>query len=133
MIVRPRKGTERVYIAGPMTNSRTPGYNVEAFTKAKEILSERYPSEAVISPVDIVVDVVRKLGPDEPERSFPACFALLLARPPWRDAVLREEMAALRRCTKIFLLPGWEESEGARNELAAALACGMEVEQCPSE
>lgn len=38
-----------------------------------------------------------------------------------------EELNALKECSHIFLLDGWEKSEGARNEVLAALELGLKV------
>ena len=37
------------------------------------------------------------------------------------------ELAAVKSCDAILLLCGWEKSEGARGELAVALANNLEI------
>lgn len=39
----------------------------------------------------------------------------------------------LYMCDTIYLLPNWENSKGAREELASALNVGMTVEVAPTE
>ena len=42
-------------------------------------------------------------------------------------------MELLALCDTIYLLPGWENSEGAKQELSCALAMKMRVEVAPVE
>jgi hypothetical protein len=45
------------------------------------------------------------------------------------ERVLEADIAALRKCEAIFMLRGWESSEGARKELNVALEMGIPVVQ----
>lgn len=51
------------------------------------------------------------------------------ASPELVEKVLEADIAALRKCDAIFMLRGWETSEGARRELRVALELGMPVVQ----
>lgn len=51
------------------------------------------------------------------------------ASPELVERVLEADIAALRKCDAIFMLRGWETSEGARRELGVALEMGVPVEQ----
>lgn len=42
-------------------------------------------------------------------------------------AVMDADLAAVRSCDAIYLLHGWEESRGAKKELAEAIACRLQV------
>ena len=44
-------------------------------------------------------------------------------------AVMDADLAAVRSCDAIYLLRGWENSRGAKKELAEALAHGLKVMQ----
>ena len=44
-------------------------------------------------------------------------------------AVMDADLAAVRSCDAIYLLRGWENSRGAKKELAEALAHGLQVMQ----
>lgn len=43
---------------------------------------------------------------------------------PWHEH-MRRDIRALTRCTAIFLIPGWEQSKGARLEYEIARQLGM--------
>lgn len=49
--------------------------------------------------------------------------------PELLDKVLEDELRVLSECDAIFLLDGWENSEGARKELECALNNGLKVVQ----
>ena len=44
-----------------------------------------------------------------------------------REQHMKRDMAMLATCDRIFMLKGWEKSEGAKLELMVATACGMKV------
>ena len=46
----------------------------------------------------------------------------------WND-FMQEDLKALRTCTHIVLLEGWEESKGAKVEKAEAEKLGLEIMQ----
>ena len=88
----------KVYIAGAMTG--LPEFNYPAFHAAAAHL--------------------RALGYDvENPAEFPE-------QPNW-DAYMRQAMKRLADCSEVFLLPGWEESKGARIERDFAEGVGMKV------
>ena len=51
------------------------------------------------------------------------------ASPELVDKVLEADIAALRKCDAIFMLRGWETSEGARRELKVALDMNIPIMQ----
>lgn len=51
----------------------------------------------------------------------------IASSPKLLDRVLEAELKVVRNCSAIYLLRGWERSNGARVELAAALASGIQV------
>lgn len=103
-----KKRLRSIYIAGPMRG--LPNHNIDAFFNAEEKL--RIEGWVVINPVNFNhvfgIDVLQ-----EDERALRACMAAELAAIPFLDA--------------IYLLKGWEKSDGARAELAIALSHGKQI------
>jgi len=92
---------KRLYIAGPMTG--LPEHNFPAFHAAAERL--RKAGWKVINPAE----------------NFGGRTDLP------RERYLREDVAQLVRCDAIALLPGWEESRGAKLEYLLARELGLKV------
>ncbi|MBS1169536.1 MAG: hypothetical protein H6R01_454 [Burkholderiaceae bacterium] len=92
----------RLYISGPMTG--LPDYNRPAFHAAAAILRDR--SYHVQNPA---------------ENPAPECGS-------W-PAYMRMALRQMLICDAIVLLPGWENSRGATEELRVAMTCGMTVFQ----
>jgi len=96
---------KRVYVAGPMRG--LPDFNFPAFDAAsKELEALGYE---VLNPAEID----RRSG---------------IAKDPTGDAsgidldpIIRRDIDALLTCDTVVLLPGWEESNGAKAEVAAAI------------
>lgn len=91
---------KRIYIAGPMTGY--PDMNFPAFNQAAETL--RYNDWEIINPVDI--------NPD-PKADWLGC--------------MRKDIKALCDCDAIYLLNGWEKSEGANAEYQVARILKLKV------
>lgn len=110
-----------IYIAGPMRGIKH--FNFPAFDAAKErLLLEHYHAE-IISPADLD----REIGFDE--TAFPADYDWIDLKKigfSIADAVDRD-VAAIKRCTAIYMLNGWEKSKGACAEKALAEWLGIEV------
>ena len=102
----------RIYIAGPMRGR--PAFNYPAFNEAEKYLT------AAGWLVENPVRIGEKFGTPEQINGDPA----LLAR------LMKTELEVVRSCDAIFLLPGWEKSEGARNELVHAITAGQDVYVC---
>jgi hypothetical protein len=92
----------RIYLAGPM--SGLPEYNFPAFRDAAARL--RALLFDVVSPVEL------DHGPGEPGSYS-------------NQHYLRNDLRALLDCDAIALLPGWEQSIGARCEVAVAITLGL--------
>jgi len=90
----------RVYVSGPMTG--LPNLNFPAFHKAAASL--RASGYEVVNPAEL----------DESDG----------VDLPWAD-YLRRDIRYLLDCTHIALLPGWENSRGARLEKHIADELGM--------
>lgn len=100
----------RVYIAGPMTGK--PEWNFPAFDAAAECLRQR--GHEPVNPADLD----RAIGFDPSANCVSHDFL--------RDAMKRD-LAAVCDCDAIAMLPGWEQSGGARVEWALATHLGLEV------
>ena len=122
----------RIYISGKMTGC--PDLNRPAFDAAGKRLSGLV--HFVINPHRISA----MFGtPEELAAAFAAAYA-----EPWQNvgsyeayarrlrvarAVMDADLAAVRSCDAIYLLRGWENSRGAKKELAEACAHGLQVMQ----
>lgn len=99
---------KRVYTAGPMRGRQ--GYNFPAFDAAAARL--RAQGYDVVNPAEMI----REVGVENVE-SDQAAFNRLIA----------EELREVRSCDAIYLLQGWETSQGTRDELEVALSHGLEI------
>ena len=95
-----------VYLSGKMTGLAESEYK-EKFRKAE--LFYRACGYEVVNPCELS-EIVLKRKPDATYEDFMA-----------------EDLRALRSCTHIALLEGWESSPGARREKAEAERLGLEV------
>ena len=99
----------KVYIAGPMRG--LPDFNYPAFNEYAAIF--RRNGWYVENPAEIGA----VYGSPEDINADPALLA----------AVMAAEIHALETCDVILLLDGWQKSVGAKKELAAAIAAGLEI------
>lgn len=104
-----------VYIAGPMRHHEE--FNFPAFDGAAKRL--RAEGWTVYSPAEHD----RSIGFDE-HGTDPS--------PEQLAQMMRWDMATIAISDAIYLLPGWETSEGARRELDVARACGLIVMEAPT-
>ena len=103
----------RIYIAGPMRG--LPDFNYPKFNQYAE--AHRAVGWYVANPVEIGADY----GTPEQINADPALLA----------AVMAAELHALETCDAIYLLDGWQNSKGARKELATAIAYGLKIYLAP--
>lgn len=95
-----------------------PLYNFPAFDRAAHTLREQ--GYAVVNPAEI--DRLNGFHPEDlpPEHdwnSLPDGLSL--------SDIVERDLTALLGCTAIYLLPGWEQSKGAKAELAVAEWLGL--------
>ena len=88
---------KKIYVSGPMTGIKD--FNIPAFVNAANTLKE-----AGFEPVIPVRYVEGKLYED----------------------YLKDDLRELLDCDGIFMLPGWQDSKGAKIEHMVALACGID-------
>jgi hypothetical protein len=93
-------GMKKLYLSGPMTGISQ--FNFPAFNRAAQSL--RASGYEVVNPAEM----------DEAD-----------ATPQTWEQYLRRDIRVLLDCEGIALLPGWENSRGAKLEARIALALGM--------
>ena len=118
----------RIYISGSMTGH--PDHNIPAFDAAAKRLREQ--GHFVINPHELST----LFGPlNEIDWSFKAVRGELgvgvgleyEVSPRLANAVMDADLAAVRSCDAIYLLNGWEDSRGAKKELAEAVKYDLMV------
>lgn len=105
-----------VYLAGPMRGKTL--FNFPAFDYWRDALLAQ--GHAVISPADMDRDA----GFDP--ATLPADWDWdVIPQPPMfnMDAAMDRDIAGVRQCDAVFLMPGWECSRGAVAEHALAMWC----------
>ena len=101
--------TPRVYLAGPMRGYD--GFNYPLFERTAQNL--RSLGLFVVNPTEVSA----LMGtPDE----IDADKAML-------ERLFEADIALLKTCDAIALLPGWERSAGAKRELSAAIEAGLDI------
>lgn len=93
----------RIYIAGPMTGIVL--FNHAAFNAAALKLRAEFPAATVYSPAEVTLP--------EDDQS-------------WAN-YMRAGITDLVKCDTIYVLKGWENSDGATLELTIARSLGMQV------
>ena len=96
----------RIYLSGKIT-----GLEKEVYSRQFARAETFYKTSGfdVVNPVKIGEEVL-KINP----------------KAEWQDFMIRD-LEALRTCTHIALLEGWEESKGAKMEKAEAEKLGLEI------
>lgn len=102
---------KKVYIAGPM--SGLPDFNFPAFDRAAEMLKSR--GLEPMNPAEIGRRWIAEHGNRQPSQGE-------------YNALLIEGRKMLRKCGRVYLLRGWERSNGARGEVSYALILGIDLE-----
>lgn len=103
----------KIYIAGPMRG--LPDFNYPKFDQYAQ--AHRAVGWDVVNPVEIGADY----GTPEQINADPALLA----------AVMAAEIHALETCDAIYLLDSWQNSEGARKELATAISYRLKIYLAP--
>lgn len=100
---------QKVYIAGPMRGY--PDYNYPAFYRAE---------------AGLLADGCEVVNPAKVGNAY-GTPDQLVADKGLLDRLMNDELRMIATCDTIYLLKGWEASEGARNELAVALMLGLVI------
>lgn len=118
----------RVYISGPMTG--LPDSNIPAFNAAAERLWAE--GHFVINPANLsaIFGTREEIALSFNEWYHPSQpFEVVKGTPRIAKSIMNADLAAVRSCDAIYLLKGWENSRGAKKELAEAIAHGLQVMQ----
>lgn len=105
-----------VYLAGPMRG--IPHFNFPAFRAAARFL--RSMGQIVVSPAEHDEEAGFDFSQCDGTEDLAALGFDLTEHLMW-------DLRAVAECDSIFLLPGWENSKGAKAELALAEALGKDV------
>lgn len=112
----PPHDRKRVYIAGPMRGIEE--FNFPAFDMAAFRIE--MAGHVACSPANLDRDA----GFDPVE--LPDSYDWNMVPPDFdMHAAITRDINALRQCDAIYMLPGWEQSTGARAEKAIADWCGI--------
>ena len=106
-----KKNKLNIYIAGPMR-----GYeknNHDAFDKAEEALSKK--------------KVWNPINPAKIDRDFGVNPEDDMTKVELREALRRDANLIFEDCECIYMLRGWERSDGAKMEHAIAVALGISI------
>ncbi len=101
----------KIYIAGPMRGYKN--LNHEAFDRAEKNLK----SKIIYDPIN----------PAKLDKEYGLDPSKEMSKKELRDALLRD-IEAVFESDCIYMLRGWERSEGARMEHALAVALGMSIQ-----
>lgn len=108
-----------IYIAGPMQG--IPHFNFPAFNRAADIL--RGQGFVVFNPAENDIAIHGDISSDNPTGSVEQAEATGFSR----RLALRDDLAWIaEHATTMCMLPGWEQSSGARAEHALATAINLE-------
>lgn len=119
----------RVYVSGKITGLPYPEA-LQMFDKAVKKITQQWPEVEVISPVLIdhgkanamlAENEAYKMNPENDQRSLPHS-----ERDLWCQ-YMKEDIAALLKCTGVYMLTNWVHSEGARIEHAIAKEMGLVI------
>ena len=117
--------SETIYIAGPMRGRD--GFNFPAFFAAEAWLKHQYPDAVICNPAREDIERRHLVGmtPLDAGRHLQADDNFTEA--DLRDALAVDMEFIAKWATLLVLLPGWEDSAGARAEKALADAIGIRV------
>jgi len=93
----------KIYLSGPVTG--TDDYK-KRFAKAEDYLRMKYPGWSAVNPVS-VCDRLPK------DTTYNECMDVCLT--------------LVKMCDAIYMMKGWEKSNGAKAECALAIAMGLNV------
>jgi hypothetical protein len=103
-----------IYIAGPMRGY--PNHNFDAFMDADKKLRRKWSSAVgtIYNPAQMDLD--EGFDPSQTEDS----------KQHLKECMTRD-LNAILKCDAIYMLPGWEKSEGAKVEHALAVYLGLKI------
>jgi hypothetical protein len=106
------------YLAGPMSN--LPQFNFPAFHEAASALRAR--GYEVVSPAELDGIEIKQVAMASKKGKLDAAHKI--AGHTWGDLLSRDVKVVADKVEGIILLPGWQNSRGARLECFVGLLCG---------
>lgn len=103
-----------IYIAGPMRGY--PNHNFDAFMEADRKLRRKWSSAVGLIYNPAQMDLDEGFDPSQATDS----------KQHLKDCMTRD-LNAILKCDAIYMLPGWEKSEGAKVEHALAVYLGLKI------
>lgn len=116
---------KRIYIAGPM--SGIPLFNFPEFDETAAYIDKHFPGCVPVNPAQID----RDHGFDPATLPEDYNWNLIPESAGTREEIIRRDINALLTCHSIYMLPGWENSSGAKAELQLARWAGLNILQDP--
>lgn len=115
-----RADAKKIYLAGPMRN--LPYFNFPAFFEAAKKLREQ--GHIVFNPADRDVSKYGEEVYASPTGNLEDVKHLNFSL---RDSLAADTAFICREADAVYLLPGWENSKGARAERGLAECLGLEI------
>lgn len=115
----------KYYIAGPMTG--IPSFNIPAFDAAAEAL--RNQGYEIVSPAELDNPETRKASMESPDGAPGSGGA---NGETWGDFLARDVKLVADQVDGIVVLPGWNNSKGARLETFVSFLCNKPVIYYPA-
>jgi len=112
---------KKVYIAGPMKG--IPLFNFPEFDFTAEHIEEDWDNCEAVNPAQID----RDNGFDPTSLPDDYDWNIIPPSAGTREEIMRRDINALLTCQAIYMLPGWENSAGAKAELHLARWAGLEI------
>lgn len=107
----------RIYIAGPM--SGIPQFNVPFFHKVAGELRKQFVTDVIINPAELDTPVMQQHALNSPNGDLKDLEEA--TRETWGEVLARDVKLVADSVDEIVLLPGWEQSRGARLEAFVGL------------
>lgn len=117
--------SKKVYLSGAITGLPEKEWKEMFMEASREITNPKFknrivlemkPSDDIVSPIDISIQVEKQHKVAYFGRSLPT----------WED-YMKACLRALTHCTHIYMLKNWKESRGAKVEHQMAVDLGIEI------
>lgn len=109
---------EVIFISGPMRGH--PEFNFPLFFEVEKMLKEKYPQAEIFNPAQKDLDMGFKPWGKKGNENITELGLSL------REAMAADLEFLAKKATKIYLLPRWQTSSGAKVEIALAKLLNLE-------